>query len=440
MKLRNKVLALACLLAFIGFGVLFFRTWVIQKPFGIVLFISDGMTASCLTAARQFEGGADHKLTLQSFSRLALVSNHANDFAVPDSAAASSALSTGAKVNNRSIAIAPDGQPLQTLVELARAAGRAVGIVTTGEIANPGLAPFYAHGSGEESETIAAQLADHTVIDVGFGGGRDLFLPESKGGSRDDGRDLLGELRNRGVEIVTSRAELDGAAAFRTTPILGLFDDQELGSTSSAREQQPSLADMVRRAVEMLQYNRRGYLLIVDTALITQAAEQNDGEKMLTEILALDHAVATALNYAGEKALILCVGKHAIGGMTLNGFPLRWDYGVGLLGKNAFGYPAITWSTGPNGIPPGLLTAVAAQAELQQSTTKSDELKLSDDVGDAAALPMLLLSRPEPAAFYIPAAIPTAGDMLAVATGPGSEEVHGFLDNTDIFRIIKDKL
>ena len=46
MNLRNQLLALFCLVAFIAAGVLFFRTWVVQrKPPGVILFVGDGGAA-----------------------------------------------------------------------------------------------------------------------------------------------------------------------------------------------------------------------------------------------------------------------------------------------------------------------------------------------------------------------------------------------------------
>ncbi|HEV3410692.1 MAG TPA: hypothetical protein VG095_10385 [Chthoniobacterales bacterium] len=42
MKWRNQLLALFCLIVFLGFGVLYFRHWVVQKPFGIILFVGEG--------------------------------------------------------------------------------------------------------------------------------------------------------------------------------------------------------------------------------------------------------------------------------------------------------------------------------------------------------------------------------------------------------------
>jgi alkaline phosphatase len=121
------------------------------------------------------------------------------------------------------------------------------------------------------------------------------------------------------------------------------------GDNVEAAAQQPSLSDLVRRAIQFLQVNRAGYVLVVDAALVTRAAERNEGERTITETLVFDHALSTALRYAGEKSLILAVGKHATGGFSLNGYPLRLDHGVGLIGTTASGYPSLTWATGPNG-------------------------------------------------------------------------------------------
>jgi len=86
---------------------------------------------------------------------------------------------------------------------------------------------------------------------------------------------------------------------------------------------------------------------------------------------------------------------------------------VALLGTNAYGYPSITWASGPNG-PQAPATAAP---EASTPTSKS-----------------------APAAFYAPAAINNAGDVLAVGAGPGSESLSGFMDNTAIYQILKNGL
>ena len=63
MKWRNQLLALFCLLAFAGVGVLYFQHWVVQKPFGIILFVGEGLSPARLAATRTYAGGADTRLT-----------------------------------------------------------------------------------------------------------------------------------------------------------------------------------------------------------------------------------------------------------------------------------------------------------------------------------------------------------------------------------------
>jgi hypothetical protein len=81
--------------------------------------------------------------------------------------------------------------------------------------------------------------------------------------------------------------------------------------------------------------------------------------------------------------------------------------GAGLLGINAQGAPSITWSTGP-----------------ESGTRTSPEGPVST----------------EPAASKRAAAIGVAEDAIAVGSGPGSEALKGFQDNTEIFRIVHKEL
>ena len=402
MKLRNQLLALCCLLAFAAAGWLYVRTWVVQKPFGVILFVSDGLVARHVTAARLYENGAGHRLTLESFPNLALLRNDTRDFAVPDAAAAATALATGVKVGHRTLGQDAQGQRLKTILDLAREQGRATGLITTGSLAAPSAAAFYAQtADAREPAPIAAQLAA-AKLDVILGGGAGDFLPEAKGGRRKDGRDLLTELSAQGCDLVRSKAELASTPAYHTSPLAGFFSADPLAFSDQIESgsQQPSLSDMVRRAIEFLQTHSAGYVLVIDASLATAAAESNQGERVLTETLALDRAIKTALEYAGAKSLILATGKHATGGLSLSGYPLTTDHGVGLLGVNASGQPALTWASGPNG--------PAAKSE--------------------------------PAAFQTPSALNNAEDVLALGRGDGAEKLHGFLDNTAIFQILRDAL
>src|ERR1043166_381198 len=162
MKWRNQLLALFCLVLFVAFGVFYFQHWVVQKPFGIVLFIGEGLTPSRLAATRVFAGGADAPLSVDSMPHVALVTNYSNDFAAPDAAAAASMIATGLKVNNRSIGAQLRGAAAPTVLDLARRAGRATGLVTDGKLTGPTAAAFYTRVSDPTAQLeFARTLTDN---------------------------------------------------------------------------------------------------------------------------------------------------------------------------------------------------------------------------------------------------------------------------------------
>ncbi len=403
MKQRNYLLALAMLALFAGAGVFYFRSFVIQKPFGIILFVSEGLVTGKLTAARIYDGGADRRLSIEALPNVAILSAHAADFAVPDATAAAGALATGRKLNNRALGLDPAGQSLPNLLETARDHGRAIGLITTGSLTDATPAAFYAHASDAKDRSgLAAQLADHAAPEVILGGGGADFLPDLKGGQRRDARDLQFEMTQRGYTLLRSDADLAAVQPWRGPKLLGLFSDGPFAFRDhlDAQHSQPTLAEMVRRAVEVLQQRAGGYLLVVDAGLVSHASQANEGEHALQELVELDRAIGIALQYAGAKTLVLAAGTESTGGMALNGYPLRQDHGVSLLGMNASGYPSITWATGPSG--PGSPSA-----------------------------------RPDsPAAFYAPFAGNVAEDVIGAGYGPGSERLRGFQDNTFVHDLI----
>ena len=183
MKWRNQLLALFCLLAFAGVGVLYFQHWVIRKPFGIILFVGEGLSPARIAPTRAYAAGAGTRLNVDSMAHAALVMNYSKDFAAPDQAAAATAIATGQRVANRAIAVNVDGKAIKSIVELAREYGRATGLITDAKLTDPTSAAFYSHpGEPSDGEKIAAEFVDRGNIDIAMGGGAAQFLPIRKGG------------------------------------------------------------------------------------------------------------------------------------------------------------------------------------------------------------------------------------------------------------------
>jgi alkaline phosphatase len=424
MKWRNQLLAFLCLLAFAGVGVVYFQHWVIRKPFGIILFVGEGLSPARLAPTRTYAAGAGTRLNMDSMPYAALVMNYSKDFAAPDQAAAATAIATGQRVTNRAIAISGDGKPIKSIIELAHEYGRATGLVTDTRLTDPTSAAFYAHtAEPSDTERIAAEFVDRGNIDIAMGGGAAQYIPATKGGERQDTRDLLLELRGNGFDIVRTRADLEAVPAWRRPKLFGIFSNNDLAFTNQVEErgQQPSLSDMVRRAIQLLQYNAGGYLLVVNAGLMRKAAEENNGERTLTQTLELDRAVGVARSYGGPKSTIVVCGDVAIGGLNLNGFPFRKDSGIALLGFNPAGQPWITWATGPNGNKSYGAAKIPGKQEENQNKQSQVE-------------------QPEPAAFYTKSALVTVEDVIAFGNGPGTGALQGVVDSTAVFNILRGEL
>ena len=431
-KWRNQLLALFCLIAFAAFGVFYFQNWVVQKPFGIILFVGEGLTPERLTAARIYSGGADAQLAIDSLSYTALLRNYSADFATPDQAAAATALATGVKVNNGVFGRATSGKVLTNILELARESDRTTGLVTNATLTAPTAAAFYAHGTDPaDTEALALELVEDARPDLVLGGGSAEFLPQAKGGRRSDDRDLLLEARRAGYDLVRTRAELDAMPRWRRPKLLGLFASGDLAFADDlgAHTVQPSLADMVRRGIELLQFNPGGYLLVVDVGLTRTAAQQNNGERTLLETLELDRAVAVALRYAGTRSTIIVCGDVAIGGLSLNGFPFRQDSGVAVLGVNSTGDPWLTWATGPNGV------ASYGASRVESGTGSSPPAS-----PERPPQPSPTAEIVEPAAVFAETALNNASDVVVYAHGLGAGTLHGTLENTAVFELMRDNL
>ncbi len=429
-KWRNQLLALLCLLVFLGFGVFYFRYWVVQKPFGIILFVGEGLAPGRLAMTRIYAGGADKPLRMDSLTYSALLRNYSNDSCIPDNAAAATALATGVKVNNGAVGIDAEGKSLENLIELARASGRMTGIVTNGRLTSPTVASFYAHTSSKsDRQSLARDLIEKGKVDLILGGGSEDFRPKSQGGKRADERDLFAEMLGAGYDVVQTRDELDEIPRWRQAKLFGVFGEEELPFASGDDEEsnRPNLADMVRRGIELLQFNSGGYLLVVDAALMRKAVEDNDAERALSETVELDRAVSVALEYAGTNSTLIVCGDVALGGLIFHGAAPRNISGPGLFEPDAAGQPRLTW---------GITSKETKPAEEPNEQTQPEPTP-SPGV-ENSPIPATESQQAGPASTMSPQT--TGDDVVAFGNGLGTDVLRGSLESTTIFDIIRDNL
>jgi alkaline phosphatase len=281
-----------------------------ETPRNIIFLIGDGMGVGQLSTLVLGKPDA----AMARFPVGGFLATQSLTAFVTGSAAAGTAMSTGYRTGDPRIAMLPDGSSPQTLLEFARDHGKATGIVATSSVTHATPAAFVAHVPARKQEfDIAAQIA-LSGTDVIIGGGTKWFLPRTAGGGRDDGRNLLDEMREMGYETVTGKAEAQGAAG-------KLIWLTAADGMARAPKRQPTSAVMVKKALDILDRAGQGFVLMIEGSQIDWAGHDNDFPWMKAEMLDFDEAIHASLEFAEKdgRTLVVVTSDHETGGMTVMG-------------------------------------------------------------------------------------------------------------------------
>jgi alkaline phosphatase len=303
----------------------------------VIFVMGDGMGASARTLIRLATTGHDGDLAMNRLRYAGLVETDPDDDREPvtDSAAAGTAFATGVRTYNGAVGVDVDKRPVPSLLDRARAAGKATGVVTTSQVTDASPAAFGAHvpDRADQSE-IARQFLDHSKPDVILGGGEDWWLPPGSPGAWPDAppkdpteqsKGTKGDLIARAVELgydhVSDRA---GLRATRSRKILGLFDNEEMfehrpEGEGDLYEPAVPLPVMTRKALDVLSRDRDGFFLFLEEEGIDEFAHDNNAEKVIKSGQALDATVEVVLRFvaANPDTLVAVVGGHETGGLAI---------------------------------------------------------------------------------------------------------------------------
>src|SRR5687767_5145429 len=197
-----------------------------RAPKNIIILFGDGAAATQWELGRYTSRALRNRPfaitdTIFKDGAIGLLTVHSADSFVTDSAAAGTALSTGHKTNNGMTGVRPDGTAVDTVMKVAKASGKRIGIVTTATVHDASPAAFSVHAkSRREAQSIIDQYLA-LEPDVLMGGGRDFFLPKGTGGGkRTDGKDMLAAFAAKGYQVVQDPAALRTASGPK---LLALF-------------------------------------------------------------------------------------------------------------------------------------------------------------------------------------------------------------------------
>lgn len=265
----------------------------------VILLIGDGMGEQHIEAGNIYRS---NKLNMERFAVIGEVMTRSLTPGATDSAAAATAMATGVKTYNSRISY-KDGKNLETVAELAKAAGKKVGVVVTKPVTDATPAAFLSHAKDRgDSESIARQLVDFNA-DILFG-------------LTDDAMDALkAEIPTAERALCTTFDEINASGSEQ---IYGLLEDGAIQTAGS-----DTLSSLTSTALTKLsQNNENGFLLIVEGSKIDTASHDNDMEAMLAELNAFDAAVNTCRNWAqaNGETVVMVTADHETGGLEIPKF------------------------------------------------------------------------------------------------------------------------
>jgi alkaline phosphatase len=319
-----------CLLAMIALLVVGNSALCAETAFrNVIVFVGDGMGSAHTTLTRWYKGAP---LSLDAMY-VGGMRTYAADSLITDSAPAATALASGLKSADRSVGMMACGatipwvsdpgesrcKPVASVLEGAKLSGRSVGIVATSSIQHATPAAFSSHWPDRGDYNEIARQQVYQDIDVVLGGGRQYLLPAVKGGTRRDDEDLIAVLRSKGYPLVAGREEMLGAASPK---LWGMFSDDAMAydlDRKSLSPGEPSLSEMTGKAIEVLSRNPKGFFLFVEGSKIDWASHANDPIGVISDVLAFDEAVGTALDFARKDGgtLVIALSDHGNGGMSI---------------------------------------------------------------------------------------------------------------------------
>ena len=287
-----------------------------------VLFIGDGMGPQIVSIVKVYAerslGRELNMVRLANSGVTGLMTTNAEDKLVTDSAASGTAMATGSKTNNGVLGMTSDGQVVKNLFEDAVEHGKSVGVVTTSSVTDATPAVFMAHATSRELHYDIARQIIESDVSVVMGGGTWFFFPPKRG-KRPDGVDLTDRARELGFEVVLTLHELETSSGRR---LLGLFAPECLPYERSRDEVKiPSLSEMTDRALDILDDDPEGFLLVVEGGRIDHAEHENSIQDAIADLLAFDDAIGHAMAYQEQDSTLTIVvtADHDCGGPAITG-------------------------------------------------------------------------------------------------------------------------
>lgn len=296
----------------------------------VIVLMMDGCGSTHTTISRWYKGAP---LALDSMV-VGSVKSYSAESIVNDSAPAATAFACGIKTSDKFIGVMGDKvttpgvgvpkdedrtKPVASVLEGARLMGKSTGLIATSNIQHASPAGYSAHWPDRKNYNEIAQQQVCEDIDVVFSSGTQYMVPKTDKGTRTDGENLMNTLTDMGYDIVRNRQQLQD---YNGNKVWGLFAEDAMSYEFDRRRltnDEPSLAQMTSKAIDILSKDQDGFFLFVEGSKIDWASHANDPVGVISDTLAFDDAVNVALQYAKRdgNTLVMAFSDHGNGGMSI---------------------------------------------------------------------------------------------------------------------------
>jgi len=458
-----------------------YGTAATPKAKNIIFLLGDGLSVAHRTGARimakgMSDGKANGRLNMDDVPPVAFIGTSSTSSIATDSANTMSAYMTGHKSAVNALGVYADRTPaslddpkVETIAEaLRRTTKKSVGIVTTAEVedATPAAVVSHTRKRGDKAEIV--EMLYNVKPDVLLGGGSAYFLAKSVPGSkRKDDKDYIKLFKDAGYALATDKTELAAAAGTNSGKILGLFHPANLDVTLDREflkkgtvdkyPNQPGLVEMSKVALDQLAKNPDGFFLMIEGASIDKMSHPLDWDRALVDTIEFDKAIGLARDFAAKNpdTLIIVTGDHTHGVGIIGtvdddkpGEEMREKVGT----YAAAGFPNYEDKDGdgyPDRVDVSRRLFLAANNGPDHYETYRPKL-------DGPFVPAIQNEKKQyvaneayksvPGAVFVQGNLPrdeesgvhAVDDVVLQAVGPGSEGLRGYMEQSDVYRVLAD--
>ncbi|MDR1813527.1 MAG: alkaline phosphatase [Tannerella sp.] len=293
----------------------------------VFYFIGDGMGVNQINATEVYlsalKGGGrgSASLLFTSFPSATMATTYSANSDVTDSAASGTALSSGTKTNNGYIGLTPDFEPVETIAEKAKKAGKKVGVASTVPINHATPAAFYGHQKDRNMYYEIAQDLIKSGFDF-FGGAS--FYNRNFLYDKSAAPDIFPLIEQAGYKLAKGYADFKADGGKSSKVILLPEQWDEADHIPYAIDRKPNdltLKQITEAAIEtLMKDNKKGFFVMLEGGKIDWGAHGNDAATVIREIIDFDEAIAVAYEFYKKhpkETLIVITADHDTGGITV---------------------------------------------------------------------------------------------------------------------------